>query len=318
MATFNGARFLQLQLASIAAQQLPPTELLVSDDGSTDETLMILEAFATTAPFPVRIMNGPQRGAGCNFLTAAQNATGELIAFSDQDDVWLPSKLLRCANLMNRYNAMLVTHYYHVVDGDLHRRAQTWAQRALGLTQRLRVSEPFTESIWTPLAGNTSLVRRDIVELVRDPDSLPTSMWSPKRMHHDDCINLLAMFSGVTVRSPERLLLYRQHDSNVDGVASSYSENRRSSYSNHVRFRQAVAEEWANWFPPLLPPRQRALAKEYLDQAADRQARRAELIEAPSVTTFLHNLKSGDYRSNGLGHWALLRDSHYLAASHSR
>ncbi|MEJ5330083.1 MAG: glycosyltransferase [Desulfobaccales bacterium] len=94
MTTYNGERFLQEQLDSFLWQTRLPDELVVCDDGSTDRTLEILEAFAQKAPFPVRIYRNPQRlGFSKNFEKAALMCSGELIAFSDQDDVWLLEKL---------------------------------------------------------------------------------------------------------------------------------------------------------------------------------------------------------------------------------
>jgi glycosyltransferase involved in cell wall biosynthesis len=55
LATFNGERFLEQQLASFANQTLQPTELVVCDDGSTDGTSGIVEQFARDAPFPVQL-----------------------------------------------------------------------------------------------------------------------------------------------------------------------------------------------------------------------------------------------------------------------
>ncbi len=92
MATYNGAKYLEEQLASFVVQsQLP---LVVCDDGSADATLEILHRFAHSAPFPVRIVCNDERlGYGDNFLKAASLCEGDWIAFSDQDDVWLPDKL---------------------------------------------------------------------------------------------------------------------------------------------------------------------------------------------------------------------------------
>jgi len=97
MATFNGAEFLRSQLDSLAFQTLLPIELIISDDHSTDETLQIATSFSKCAPFPVRIYENDSRvGYRANFMRAAALAKGELVAFCDQDDVWMPEKLERC------------------------------------------------------------------------------------------------------------------------------------------------------------------------------------------------------------------------------
>src|SRR6516164_2136009 len=89
MATYNGERFLEEQLNCLTRQMLLPFELVVCDDGSTDGTLDILHRFAQSAPFPVWIYeNQTKLGFGFNFLQAIGRSTGELVALSDQDDVW--------------------------------------------------------------------------------------------------------------------------------------------------------------------------------------------------------------------------------------
>lgn len=96
MATYDGAAHLVAQLKSIAAQTLPPRWLVVSDDGSTDGTLAILAGFAAQHPaIAVAVLRGPGRGAAANFLHLLHYMPegADVVALSDQDDVWLPGKL---------------------------------------------------------------------------------------------------------------------------------------------------------------------------------------------------------------------------------
>jgi glycosyltransferase involved in cell wall biosynthesis len=121
MATFNGARFLREQLDSLARQTLLPSELVVCDDGSRDESVPILESFSREAPFEVRLLrNELNQGFGETFLRAATAARGDWIAFCDQDDVWLPHKLSRCMEIAVRHpNVVLVCHSAQQVDAEL-------------------------------------------------------------------------------------------------------------------------------------------------------------------------------------------------------
>jgi glycosyltransferase involved in cell wall biosynthesis len=94
MATYNGAKYIQAQLESFAAQTRLPDELVVSDDRSSDETIRILESFSQTAPFEVRIISNPETlGYARNFEKAITLCDGDLIFLSDQDDVWFPEKI---------------------------------------------------------------------------------------------------------------------------------------------------------------------------------------------------------------------------------
>lgn len=103
MCTFNGARFLDEQVASIAAQTLAPAELVVCDDSSEDGTQAILRDWAGRLPFPIRIhVNAERLGSTRNFEKAIALCSGDIIALSDQDDVWRPDKL---ALLQQRFDA---------------------------------------------------------------------------------------------------------------------------------------------------------------------------------------------------------------------
>ena len=97
MCTYNGAsRHLREQLDSIFAQTLLPGEIVVQDDCSTDDTMEVLREYADRAPEGVAmriVQNTAQMGINANFFSAMRRAEGELIAVSDQDDIWMPTKL---------------------------------------------------------------------------------------------------------------------------------------------------------------------------------------------------------------------------------
>lgn len=96
MCTYNGADFLPAQLASIAEQSRPPDELIICDDASTDKTRAVLESFARTSRIPVSLYFSDQNaGSIKNFERAIGLCTGDIIALSDQDDVWHKHKLQR-------------------------------------------------------------------------------------------------------------------------------------------------------------------------------------------------------------------------------
>ena len=101
LCTFNGARFVSEQLASVAAQTQRPDELVVFDDGSTDDTVAIVERFAS--PFPVRLHRNAERlGPAQNFAAAIAACRGDRIACCDQDDVWRPDKLAVLSAVFDR------------------------------------------------------------------------------------------------------------------------------------------------------------------------------------------------------------------------
>lgn len=91
--TYNGARFLRPQLDSLLSQSLPPCEIIVSDDGSTDGTADIVREYAARDARVKLHVNRPALGFNLNFSQAFQLAGGDVVASCDQDDVWHPDKL---------------------------------------------------------------------------------------------------------------------------------------------------------------------------------------------------------------------------------
>ena len=117
LAAYNGARYLEPQLESLARQIRPPWEVVAFDDGSSDGTAALLARFADRAPFPVRLRrNRRRRGYRANFVQAAAACGGDLIAFCDQDDVWEPDKLARMAEPFADPEVQLAYHDATLID----------------------------------------------------------------------------------------------------------------------------------------------------------------------------------------------------------
>lgn len=106
MATFNGARFLPAQLASLLAQTHINWSLIVSDDGSSDATRPLLQAFGRAHPARnLTLVTGPrQGGATQNFMSVLtrRDLPRGMVALADQDDVWLTTKLARAVNHLQK------------------------------------------------------------------------------------------------------------------------------------------------------------------------------------------------------------------------
>ena len=111
MSTYNGGKFLSEQLESIDNQTHKNWRLVISDDGSSDNTLTIAKQFQDKwGSDRLEIRQGPQQGFCQNFLSMACDNTirAGLYAFSDQDDIWMPDKLERAV----RYFDKTMNHNY--------------------------------------------------------------------------------------------------------------------------------------------------------------------------------------------------------------
>ena len=224
MATYNGARFLEPQLASVAAQTRLPDELVVCDDQSSDESVEIVERFASRAPFEVRVVRNPERlGFAGNFLHAARLSRGDVIAWSDQDDVWMPEKLAVCAReLESDDEVLLVVHASRF--GEWIRHGRPVVRAATGdwfgryTPRRIRrrtVYTPTSLPLRTRFPGRSSLVSRRVLDVA---DALATRLpgiIDEFQGHHDIWIGFVAGAIGKVVILPDALVQYRQHEEQV-------------------------------------------------------------------------------------------------------
>jgi glycosyltransferase involved in cell wall biosynthesis len=91
---YRAEAFILKTIKAVAAQTLPPAEVIVVDDGSTDGTCTVVEAFAREKPlFPIKLVRESHRGPGASRNTGIYAAEAEWIAFLDADDLWHPEKL---------------------------------------------------------------------------------------------------------------------------------------------------------------------------------------------------------------------------------
>lgn len=215
MTTYNGEAFLEAQLESIAKQTRPPDEMVICDDQSKDRTLDILNEFAKSVPFPVRVIrNEVNLGSTKNFEKAALLCTGDAIAFADQDDVWLPEKLARSeAALIANPKAGMVFTDAEVVDRELNSLGFTmWYAVLFDSSRQERLLNGEAVEILMErnvVTGATMMFRREFLKLV-----VPFSeLWV-----HDAWIALLiALFADLAI-VPEPMMLYRQHGGNQIGI----------------------------------------------------------------------------------------------------
>lgn len=105
IATYNGEKYINRQIESILRQIGPGDEVIVSDDGSTDNTVGTVLGIGDRR---IRVMNGPGRQSPTlNFENALKAAKGEYIFLADQDDVWKDNKVEVCMKWLERYDCVV-------------------------------------------------------------------------------------------------------------------------------------------------------------------------------------------------------------------
>ena len=256
MCTYNGAQYIREQLASITAQTRLPDEIIICDDGSRDDTRDILRAFANEAPFETHIhFNETTLGSIKNFEKAISLCSGDIIALSDQDDVWHPQKLARVEQVFMQdheidgvfTNADVVDQHLQSFDYSLwdvvrfHNKEQVLVQKGRALDVLLK----HLVVTGATLAFRSS--RKDV--LIPIP-----SCWV-----HDAWIALnLAMVSNIAIIQ-ERLIKYRQHGSNQIGampkgigyrINETLATDREVYYASDLERYQVAYDHFCQWFPP--------------------------------------------------------------------
>ncbi len=238
LCTYNGGAYLPAQLNSILEQSRLPDEVVVGDDGSTDDTRERIEAFRAGAPFPVHLLPPDGRlGSTKNFERVLRRCTGDLIALSDQDDRWKPQRLARSAELIEQQaaaallfsDADLINDQGDPIAGSLWQRlgAQRFqlAQAPKHtLTQdhyRLLCRERF-------ITGATVMLRRQ---------ALAHALPIPASWVHDAWLGIVLSFHGDLIALDEPLIEYRIHQAQQVGAARSrwQSPATRQSAAHWVR-----------------------------------------------------------------------------------
>lgn len=240
MCTYNGALFLKEQLESVLNQLTLPDELVICDDGSTDDTVEIIETFKAHSTFLVQLYKnetGTPLGSTRNFERAISLCSGDVILLSDQDDVWLPNKVSSLVEAIESgadiafSNANLVDEQLKPLNRDL------FDSLALSYYEKLLLKRGKLFEV---------LIRRNIVTGAGMAfSSKYLKLVLPISLHwvHDGWIALLIAHQGKFKIINEKLFLYRQHSNNqigakkisIVGKIKKVSESSNSYYPNLLK-----------------------------------------------------------------------------------
>lgn len=245
MCTYNGAQYLPQQLDSLAAQTRRPDELVVCDDCSSDETVRLVEQFAARAPFPVCLKVGEKNlGSTKNFERAIALCGGDIIALSDQDDVWERDKLRRAEEEFSKGDKVgLVFSDGEVVDQDLRPlgwhiwQAVEFNERKQKLFTAGRAFDVLLER--NAVTGATMAFRSHFKDLVLPiPTDVVHDGW---KVIHDGWVALLVAATADLAFVPEPLIKYRQHAGQQLGVLSALAGTQDEHSASGIAALQAAA-----------------------------------------------------------------------------
>ena len=245
MCTYNGAEFLPAQLESIAQQTRPPDEVIVCDDASTDETRAVLESFARSSSVPVSLyFSDENAGSVKNFERAIGLCSGDVIALSDQDDVWRADKLQLIEQaFIDHAAAGVVFSDAEIVDKNLTAVGKKmWDEVGFDAhKQKLIRSGRSLEVLiygWT-VTGATMAFRSEFAKLALP---VPANI----AMIHDGWIALTIAAVAEVAFIDEPLVRYRQHERQQIGAPRRQNarptQRRLQGFESALRRRNSTSE----------------------------------------------------------------------------
>ena len=233
MGTKDGAAFIDEQFASLLAQSQPVVDLWISDDGSTDGTTAIIEAWQARWPKGrLTLTDGPRQGFSANFrsMIIDPRIDADYYAFCDQDDIWEPDRLETALRWMRTHDADIPLMFCS--------RTATMSKSGsiVGCSPLFRSAPSFRNALVQSIAGgNTIMLNRAARQLLARA-SVRTQFVS-----HDWWAYLIVTASGGIVHyDPRPLVRYRQHEANLVGANVSWK-------ARVSRIRRLLKGEFAAW-----------------------------------------------------------------------
>ncbi len=291
MALWNGADFLPDQLESIGRQTHRHWALRIRDDNSDDHGPDLARRFAATLPGrDIRIFSGPRRGAARNFLSLLDEVPhgSNAIAFSDQDDVWLPGKLSRALDRLSLVPEDVPALYCgptFLTDAAL---------RVTGRSPLFRHAPSFRNALVQSIAGgNTMVMNRTAFALLRRA----ATHRGPIPAHDWWAYQVISGAGGTILYDPEPQVLYRQHGRNLVGS----NRGPRARLRRLGRLATGAFRDWSDQniaaleaAGTLLTPENRAVLRTF-----------AELRAAPAPARLRRLRQAGLWRQTAMGTTAL-------------
>ena len=206
MSTYNGEEYIREQLDSILTQSYPDVDILIRDDGSSDDTFVILKEYEELHQ-NIRAYQGKNLGVNRSFfeLLRESNTEAAYIGFCDQDDYWLPEKIEKAVRRLERMEGPA-----------LYCGAKTLVNENLEpfkAQQNSHIKPGFGNAVIESIcSGCTALMNRELADIIRT--RLPEDV-----IHHDWWCYMAAAYLGSIYYDEKSYIYYRQHKSNEVGAS---------------------------------------------------------------------------------------------------
>jgi glycosyltransferase involved in cell wall biosynthesis len=198
MTTYNGDLYIKEQLDSILKQVDENDEILISDDGSTDNTIEIIQTYNDTR---IKLYHNSFRDVISNFEFILGKTNGEIIFLSDQDDIWLDNKVSTSLELLKKYD--LIFTNLNVFKSNIK-------ESSLMYSPEKNYKGLHRNFLKNHCVGATMAFKSNLLKY---------AMPFPKNIEmHDMWIFFISSIYARTFYYNEPLIYYRRHDSNVSNT----------------------------------------------------------------------------------------------------
>ena len=234
MTTYNGEHFIIDQLKSINNQTRKPDQVIIFDDCSTDSTVQKIHSFISENNLQNWILSVNEHNLGWmkNFYEASKMADGDIIFFSDQDDIWLPNKIDLLSKILIEKKAGCVYGESIIVDENNHEIASCNPKKHFsnGLTEEVFDHRFYAKTF----LGCRMCVSRAILDYY-------LKIQVPENGHDSQCARIALLVSSLW-RVDTPVIRYRMHKNNTSGVVAIGS----FGYSNPQKRISAIksSEKW--------------------------------------------------------------------------
>lgn len=222
MSTYNGERYLREQIDSLLNQTYKDWKLYIRDDGSTDETISIIESYVNDYPDLIVLLKDDlgNLGSARSFMRILSVVDADYYMFCDQDDVWLPNKVKDTINVMYpldvEYENLPICVFtdLSMCDNNLNI-IQDYLVRYLGREpDRINKNSFYRTFVFhSPVFGCTMMINQIAKTL-----SLPFDfVW------HDTWVSMICKRKGIMSYIDKSTILYRRTGVNVSGVKKELS-----------------------------------------------------------------------------------------------
>lgn len=199
IATYNGEKYIKEQLDSILVQLNDNDEIIISDDGSTDNTIKIINDLNDKR---IKIFNGPKQGVKQNFANAIKNCSGKYVFLADQDDIWEMEKVKKVLETFEQEKYTCVIHDCTVFENSskniIYNSFYEFRNSGKGIIK----------NIWknTYIGCCMAIDSKIIDKILPIPNDIEM---------HDQWIGILSDIYGKNFFIKDKLIRYRRHENNV-------------------------------------------------------------------------------------------------------